>query len=87
MNAGHQIVFTCKSCGARETFFAPMRSMLVMLLDRSMWHSGRDEGTSVCVNCHGEATNYATNNAKQYEQQAREERAARKAFRAKRQAL
>ena len=74
MNAGHQLALTCKDCGFRETFFAPMRSMLIMTLDRSMWHSETEVvGTYTCVDCHGTI---------QFEKEQREMAAARKRKRA-----
>ena len=83
MNAGHQLALTCKDCGFRETFFAPMRSMLIMTLDRSMWHSETEVvGTYTCVDCHGTTVGFAQYNAIQYEKEQREIAAARKRKRA-----
>lgn len=76
----HQITFTCKDCGTRETFFATMRSLLVMRLDRSMWHSEVDQiGAMTCGDCHGSPIGFAAYNAVQYERQRYEESVARKA--------
>ena len=77
--AAYKITLTCRRCGLRETFSARKRFMLIMLLEKSMWHSETEiAGTSTCAECHGTTLSFAEHNEIQFEKEQREIAAAKR---------